>query len=200
MLAGTFRMWVEAEPETVWGVLLDSVENPQRYLPDAEGVKILERLAGGVLEELKVGNEVAPGVFDFFVFNRGVLTEIKPHESYDATVRGVFGTFAFESAVLREVTVRGSTYREKILISRENREIRRELIGHPASEGRIVIRAAPLSAQNPMAPVDLQFVPYLSPTACRAEESALWLEEMLVAIREEQCRLKAAAEERETRG
>lgn len=192
-------MWVEAEPETVWGVLLDSVENPQRYLPDAEGAKILERLAGGVVEELKVGNEVAPGVFDFFLFNRGVLTEIKPHESYDVTVRGVFGTFAYESAILREVTVRAVPYREKILISRANREIRRELIGHPASEGRIIIRAVPLSVQNPMAPVDLQFAPVLAPTASRAAEYALWLEEMLATIREEQRCLKAVAEEREMR-
>ncbi len=114
-----------------------------------------------------------------------MLTEIKPHESYDVTLRGVFGFFAYESAVLREVAVRGVSYREKILISRVNLEIRRELIRHSDCEGRIVARAAPLAVQNPMTPVDLQFVPELTPTASRASEYALWLEEMLVAIRDE---------------
>ncbi len=79
MLSGTFRMRVDAELETLWGVLLESVENPQKYIPDVEASKVLERLGGGAVEELRIGSEVAPGVFDFFVFNRGVLTEIKPH-------------------------------------------------------------------------------------------------------------------------
>ncbi len=199
MLAGTFRMWVSAEPETVWRVLQDGVENPQRYLPDVEASQVLERLAGGVVEELRIGSEFAPWRFDFFVFNRGVLREIKSHDNHDASVRGVFGSFAYESAVLREVTVRGVPYREKILISRANREIRRDLIGHPASEGRIIIRAVPLSTQNPMAPVDLQFAPVLTPNPSRSADTALWLEEMLFAIREEQRRLKAAAEEKKKR-
>lgn len=48
-----------------------------------------------------------------------------------------------------------------------------------------------------MAPVDLQFLPMLAPRTFRAGEYARWHEETVLAIREEQRCLKAAAEEEE---
>lgn len=198
MLTGTFSTWVHADPEVVWSVILDSVENPQRYGANVEDCRVLERHDGGVIRELTCGSESAPGVFDFFVVDGGRLREIKSTGSMAEPVHGVFRFFAFESAVVREVSVRGVRYREKILISRGDREIRRELIDHPASDGKIAIKVVPHSTQNPMAPVDLQFQPMLAPSASRTGEYVRWHEEAMLAIREEQLRLKEVAEERET--
>lgn len=149
MLTGTFRTWVHADPGVIWSIILDSVENPQRYVTNVDACQVLERHGGGVVKELRIGYEPAPGVFDFFVLDRGGLREIKSTDSTAESVYGVFRFFTFESVVVREVTVQGVRHREKILISREDREIRRELVDHPECEGRIAIKVVPISVQNP---------------------------------------------------
>ena len=188
---------MRAQLETVWNAISDSVENPQRYMPDLEGSRVLERLEGGMVKELKIGNESAPGVFDFFVFERGVLREVKNTntENENENVTGVFNSFGYEREIVRKVTVRGTPYRERILVSKKEREVRRELIDHPACTGRIVVKAVPISAQNPMAPVDLQFFLKLEfKKGMKVKE-----EEMVSAIEEEQQQLKERAEELEMR-
>ncbi len=189
-----FRRWVHAEPETVWNVLLDGVENPQKYMADVTESRVMERFEGGMVKKLMLeGNENAAGIYDFFVFERGTLKEIKPLG--DENVTGVFDCFVFEDGIIREIKVRGTTYRERISVSRERREIRRELIDHPACGGRITVMAVPSSVQNPMAPTDLQFFLKLEAKLSRAEGMAKWEDEMTVDIREEQQRLKDKAEE-----
>lgn len=200
MLTGTFRSWVHADPGVLWSVILESVENPQRYVANVEECRVLERQGGGVIREVTCGGcEPAPGVFDFFVVDGGVLREIKSTDDRADSVHGVFRFFSFESVIVREVSVQGERYREKILISTVDREIRRELVDHPASKGTIAIKVVPISVQNPMAPVDLQFQAALEPSASHAGEYTRWHEETMMGIREEQLLLKEVAEEREMR-
>lgn len=195
MMAMTLRTWVRAELETIWAVVSDSVENPQRYMSDVEAVRVLERLQGGTIKELTIrGMESAPGCFDFFVLERGTLKEVKSTESDYVRVSGVFDSFVFERSITREVTVRGVPYRERIRISNKERKIHRELIDHPTCSGKIIVKAVPSSVQNPMAPVDLQFFLELDSMNGSKEEQ----EEMAAEIRKEQQRLKEKAEELET--
>jgi hypothetical protein len=196
MITKIFRSWVRADLETVWSIILDSVENPQRYMPDVETASVLERLEGGITNELKIrGMESATGFFDFFVFERGTLKEIKSTENENEYVPGVFGSFVFECSIVRKITMRSMTYREKILVSKKEREIRYELIDHPACTGKIIVKTVPLSVQNPMAPVDLQFFLELEFKDGVKEGE----EEMTAVIMEEQLRLKEKAEELEAR-
>ena len=51
---------VDASPETVWAVLLDKMEHPQRYIEDALDAEILDRDAEGVVRQL-----VLPGGVSF---------------------------------------------------------------------------------------------------------------------------------------
>lgn len=51
---------VDASPETVWAVLLDKMEHPQRYIEDALDAEILERLPDGVIRRMTL-----PGGVDF---------------------------------------------------------------------------------------------------------------------------------------
>ncbi len=196
MRTTTFRTWVRAELDTVWAVVLDSVENPQRYMPEVEAVRVLERLEGGITKELKLrGMESASGCFDFFVFERGTLKEIKSTENSTEHVSGVFDSFVFESSIIREVTVRSVPYRERIRISNRERKIHRELIDHPTCSGKIIVAAVPISVQNPMTPVDLQF--FLELEFMKGAKEG---EEGITAeIKEEQQRLKEKSEELETR-
>lgn len=50
MLYATFGSPVNARLETVWNLLLDKAENPQKYIPQSvEEVKVLERYKDGLL-------------------------------------------------------------------------------------------------------------------------------------------------------
>lgn len=50
---------VEASPETVWAVLLDKMEHPQRYIEDALDAEILAREPAGVVRLLVLPGGVA---------------------------------------------------------------------------------------------------------------------------------------------
>lgn len=50
---------VDASPETVWVVLLDKMEHPQRYLEDALDADILGRDGEGVIRQLVLPGGVA---------------------------------------------------------------------------------------------------------------------------------------------
>lgn len=50
---------VDASPETVWAVLLDKMEHPQRYIEDALDAEILERGASSVVRQLVLPGGVA---------------------------------------------------------------------------------------------------------------------------------------------
>lgn len=51
---------VDASPETVWAVLLDKMEHPQRYIEDALDAEILDRSGDAVIRQL-----VLPGGVSF---------------------------------------------------------------------------------------------------------------------------------------
>lgn len=196
MISKTFRMWVHADPFIIWSVLLDSLENPQKYMPDVEESSILEWLEGGMVKGRKIeGYENSANIYKSSVFERGTFNEIKTGGDEDAP--GVFDYFVYEGGIIREIKVRGIVYKERILVSKKQREIHRELIDHPACSGKLTVKAVPISAQNPMAPVDLQFLLELEPKHSDTKEMVKREEEMTAGIREEQKRLKERAEELE---
>ena len=47
-----FSSHVEASPETVWAVLLDKMDHPQRYIEDALDAEVLERGPEGVVRRM----------------------------------------------------------------------------------------------------------------------------------------------------
>lgn len=78
---------VEASPETVWAVLLDKMEHPQRYIEDALDVEVLEREGESVVRQLVLPGGVAfrervtadPGA-------RTITFTLLDHPVYDGTV------------------------------------------------------------------------------------------------------------------
>lgn len=78
---------IEASPETVWAVLLDKMEHPQRYIEDALDAEILGRDANGVIRML-----VLPGGVAFReritadAQARTVTFTLLDHPAYEGTV------------------------------------------------------------------------------------------------------------------
>ncbi|MBD2043721.1 AtaL-like protein [Microcoleus sp. FACHB-672] len=50
----TFTSPVTASLETLWGMLVDKVENPQRYITEVEEVNVIEKYEDGILREMKL--------------------------------------------------------------------------------------------------------------------------------------------------
>lgn len=78
---------VEASPETVWAVLLDKMEHPQRYIEDALEAEILGREGEGLVRRL-----VLPGGISFReriaadASTRTVTFTLLDHPVYEGTV------------------------------------------------------------------------------------------------------------------
>jgi len=78
---------VDASPDTVWAVLLDKMEHPQRYIEDALDAEILERGPQSVIRQL-----VLPGGVSFRErispdpAGRSVTFTLLDHPVYEGTV------------------------------------------------------------------------------------------------------------------
>ena len=169
MITKSFRMWVHADPNIIWNVILDSVDNPQKYMPDVEESRVLERFEGGMIKERKI-------------------------EGYSVEV---FDYFEYESGIMREIKTLDAVFIERILVSKKQWEIRRELIDHLACSGSIIVKSVPMSTQNTMAPVNIQFLLELETKDFRADGVVKWGKRMTEDIMEEQRRIKEKAEELE---
>jgi hypothetical protein len=191
-------MLIHAEPVTIWSVLLDSIEAPQRYMPDVGASNVVERLEGGTAKELKIGWECPmPGGLDYFVFDQETLREIKQEKNENDYEPELFRSFVYENGIVRNVTVRSTPYQERILVSEKYKDIRRELVDHPVFSGRITIKVASYAAQNLMAPVDLQYFMVLASKSTDAKGIVDRENEMVSAIKTEMRRIKERAEELE---
>lgn len=197
-MVNTLRILIHAEPGTVWSVLLDSIEAPQRYMPDVGDSKVVERLEGGTAKEIKIGWECSvPGGLDYFVFDQEALREIKQEKNENDYEPELFRSFVYENEIIRKFTVQGTPYKERILVSEKYKDIRREFVDHPVFSGRITIKVASYSAQNPMAPVALQYFMVLASKSTDAKGIAGREKEMVSAIKAEMLRIKDRAEELE---
>lgn len=192
----TLRMLIHAQPETIWSVLLDSIEAPRRYLADVDASSVVDRLDGGTAKELKIGWECpVPGSSDCLVFDREALKETKAEKNENDYEPGLLKSFEYESEIVRKITIRGTPYIEKFLVSKKFKDIRRKLVDHPVFSGQITIKVAPYSAQNPMSPVDLQFFIVLVPKSVNAKEVVDREKEIESAIETELQQVKEHAEE-----
>ncbi len=52
-MINTYHTLVHAQPVTVWKLLLDEVENPQKYLHGVESAQIVGRSAEGIVREMR---------------------------------------------------------------------------------------------------------------------------------------------------
>ncbi|WP_298437485.1 hypothetical protein [Geobacter sp.] len=71
MLKNTFRTLVQAQAETIWGLLAEGMEHPGKYRQGVEEAKIVERFDDGVLRELRYRGKL---------FRERLVADRKGHE------------------------------------------------------------------------------------------------------------------------
>lgn len=62
-----------------------------------------------------------------------------------------------ENMILREVTIHGIRVREKVTVNHTDREVKHEILDHPAFTGTIDIKIVPTARQSPVAPQHLEY-------------------------------------------
>jgi hypothetical protein len=85
MLTTTIRTIVHAQWETVWELLLDRIENPQRYQPLVLTSKVIEKSADWVIREIKVQNMVIRERISLDK-EKTIHSELLEHPQYEGTI------------------------------------------------------------------------------------------------------------------
>jgi hypothetical protein len=101
--------------------------------------------------------------------------------------------------VVREVRRQGVVVRQRLSADNGERELRSELLDHPAYTGWTAIRVIPASVQNPMAPLELECAVRLERKSFHLEGMLKSEEQLLAELKEAMSMLKEKAEEQEKR-
>lgn len=86
MLITTIRTMVHAEEETIWELLLDRIENPQRYQPLVLISKVIEKSADRVIREMEVRNMVIRERISWANHEKTIQSELLEHPQYEGTI------------------------------------------------------------------------------------------------------------------
>lgn len=86
MFVTTIRTVVHAQWETIWGLLLDRIDNPQRYQPLVVDSKVIDRSAKWVIREMKVQDRIIRERISFDVGEKAIHSELLEHPQYEGTI------------------------------------------------------------------------------------------------------------------
>lgn len=89
MVITTLRVLIHAQLETVWNVLLDSMENPMAYQPQIRESRIIEKSDNGLIREMKLQETVIRERIIPDRKNNTLYSEVLEHPVYtgDITIR-----------------------------------------------------------------------------------------------------------------
>lgn len=82
MLTKILRIWVHAQLETVWNVLMESIVNPQKYTPDLEVFRILDEAEGAVFREMTIRDILYREKVSVNHVSREICRELLDHPAY----------------------------------------------------------------------------------------------------------------------
>lgn len=86
MFTKILRTWVHAQLETVWSALMDSVGNPQKYMPDLEAFRILEETEGAVFREMKIRDTLYKEKISVNSVSKEICRELFNHPTYSGRI------------------------------------------------------------------------------------------------------------------
>lgn len=86
MLGTTIRSIVHAQWETVWDLLRDRIENPQRYQPLVRESRVIERSADWVIREMKVQDIIIRERISMDDKEKAIHSELLEHPLYTGTI------------------------------------------------------------------------------------------------------------------
>lgn len=86
MFTKILRTWVHAQLETIWGALMDSVGNPQKYMPDLEAYRILEEAEGAIFREMKIRDTLYKEKISVNSVSKEICRELLDHPIYSGRI------------------------------------------------------------------------------------------------------------------
>jgi hypothetical protein len=86
MLVKTLQVSVHSEHETLWKLLMDRVQNPERYLPGVSEVRFLEQSDEVMVRELKLHGEVVRERIVIKPFEGELRHELLEHPQFTGVI------------------------------------------------------------------------------------------------------------------
>jgi hypothetical protein len=82
----TYQTHVDAPTETIWGLLLDKIEHPEKYVPGVTGARILERFDHGVVREMASDRGTVRERITVDAAARLIRFTLEDHPDFEGTV------------------------------------------------------------------------------------------------------------------
>lgn len=86
MITTTLRTIVHAQWETLWSLLLDRIENPQRYQPLVVHSKVIDRSDKWVIREMKMQDMFIRERITLDDVEKAIHSELLEHPQYEGTI------------------------------------------------------------------------------------------------------------------
>ena len=86
MLTTNLSIIVHAQWKTVWGLLLDRIENPQSYQPLVINSKVIDRSDKWVIREVKVQDMIIRERLTMYDGEKAIHSELLEHPQYEGTI------------------------------------------------------------------------------------------------------------------
>lgn len=86
MLITSYGTIIHAQVDTIWQLLLDRVENPQKYQPRIQDSKIVERFSDGVVRETRIDDMLIRERISIDDGELLIHTELLEHPHYLGTM------------------------------------------------------------------------------------------------------------------
>ncbi|HEY5512190.1 MAG TPA: AtaL-like protein [Geomonas sp.] len=86
MLVKTLQVLVHAEHDTLWNMLLDRLQNPERYLPGVKEARVLEKTDNVMVREMRQHGELVKERITIRPFESEIRHELLEHPQFTGTI------------------------------------------------------------------------------------------------------------------
>ena len=82
MLVQTLRVLVHAEHDTLWNLLLDRLQNPERFIPGVTESRVLEKHDNVTVREMKLHGDLMRERVTIFPYDSEIRHELLEHPQF----------------------------------------------------------------------------------------------------------------------
>jgi hypothetical protein len=86
MLVKTLVVLVHAEHDTLWNLLLDRLQNPQRFIPGVTESRIVEKLENVTVREMKLHGDLVRERVTVLPYDSEIRHELLEHPQFTGTI------------------------------------------------------------------------------------------------------------------
>jgi hypothetical protein len=86
MLVKTLQVVVHAEHDTLWNLLLDRLQNPERHIPGAKDARVLEKTENMTVREMKLHGDLVKERITIRPYDSEIQHELLEHPQFTGTI------------------------------------------------------------------------------------------------------------------